>query len=206
MFVLHDVLPKIILFAMILAIGVGLIQFRKLDKTNKILLVCVFFHCLIDRVHFLIRTESPETISFLFRLYTLGEFFILFYLASSLLKIPKTTQIFTYLAACGLIAFNIYIGADYNGYFKAFSSIVIAILFAIILIRKLTQDSGIGEINYTFIVIFLYYIVSSLIFIFINQLHSLSRINAILLWSVNNILALIFYISLTINFLRHRNS
>jgi len=130
---------------------------------------------------------------YLFIIYVTGEFYLLFNLFHKALGTPQTWRVgtailagyfFVETATLWLIFDN-----PYMGYSKVISHVLISIATGVILVKYLKEVETDDPFWIIYASLFLYYIISLLLFIFMEQLTEKN----VAIWAINNLLSCILY-------------
>ena len=182
----------------------GAARFRMLNNKEKQYFYCIAFLFVIELLNLALPyLFNLNDTSFLYPLYIAGEFFLLTALFIRKLDLPRYGLGITALIAGGFMiskyAFDHPANADIA---KVISNIIIICFSGFTLIREIKDTSGQNRFLVTDASIFFYYSVSVFIFIVQHQIAHLSEHDYYIIFSANNILSGILYISLLYTFIK----
>ncbi|MBV8328542.1 hypothetical protein [Chryseobacterium sp.] len=182
----------------------GAVRFRVLNNKEKQYFYCIAFLFFIELLNLVLPyVFNLNDTSFLYPLYIAGEFFLLSALFIRKLNLPAY-----FLGLVAVVASGFMISKysfDYPGnadIAKVISNIIIICLSGFTLIREIKDTSGQNRFLVTDASIFFYYSVSVFIFIVQHQIAYLSEHDYYIIFSANNILSGILYISFLYTFIK----
>ncbi len=179
---------------------IGLIRYKFLKNTEKWYVYYIIFLFLIEAVVKLcFYIFGIKDVNFVFPFYVAGEFLLL-----GILFIRKLKLAGYWYIPVGLLA--VLFLADFhlleNDVKKAISNIVVICFAGYALLTEIKNS----KVNDRFILadsmIFLYYGLSVFLFFLLRQFSALAQDEAVTLWSINNILSSVLYITFIYTFLK----
>ena len=130
---------------------------------------------------------------FLYVLYVTGEFYLLFNLFHKALEIPQKWRVGTAILAGCFFAETatlwLFFDKPYMGYSKVISHVLISIATGVILVKYLKEVETDDPFWIIYASLFLYYITSLLLFMFLEQITEKN----VAIWAINNLLSCILY-------------
>lgn len=136
---------------------------------------------------------SFSIVDYLYILYLTGEFYLLFNLFHKALQTPQTWRVGTaILAGCFFVeTASLWLIFDNPnmGYSKVISHVLISIATGVILLKYLKEIETDDPFWIIYASLFLYYITSLLLFMFMEQLTEKN----VAIWAINNLLSCILY-------------
>ena len=163
------------------------------NKETKLYLRYLGFFLTIEIARKLAQYIFDTSSDCLFIIYVTGEFYLLFNLFHKALGTPQTWRVgtailagyfFVETATLWLIFDN-----PYMGYSKVISHVLISIATGVILVKYLKEVETDDPFWIIYASLFLYYITSLLLFMFMEQLTEKN----VAIWAINNLLSCILY-------------
>ena len=160
----------------------------------KSYVICLGFFLIIEVTRILtFNVFNIKMADFLYILYVTGEFYLLFNLFHKALGTPQTWRVGTaILAGCFFVEIaTLWLIFDnpYMGYSKVISHVLISIATGVILVKYLKEVETDDPFWIIYASLFLYYIISLLLFMFMEQLTEKN----VAIWAINNLLSCILY-------------
>ncbi|MCJ7933112.1 MAG: hypothetical protein MUW56_05615 [Chryseobacterium sp.] len=185
-------------------IFLGAAKYRILNNKEKQYFYCIAFLFFIELLNLILPyIFNLNDTSFLYPFYIAGEFFLLSFLFIRKLDLPRYFLGIVAVLAVGFMISKY--GFDYPSnadIAKVVSNIIIICLSGFTLIREIKDTSGQNRFLLTDASIFFYYSVSVFIFIVQHQIANLSEDGYYIIFSANNILSGILYISFLYTFIQ----
>lgn len=179
---------------------IGIIKYKFFKNTEKWYVYYIIFLFLIEAVVKLcFYVFNLSDVNFIFPFYVAGEFLLLCILFISKLK----RSVYWYIPV-GILTILFLIDTQLvtNDVKKVISNIVVMCFAGYALLTEIKSS----KINDRFILadsfIFLYYGLSVFLFFLLRQLSDLGKDEATMLWSINNILSSVLYLTFIYTFLR----
>ena len=166
-----------------------------IEKNNltRSYLIYLFFFLVIEIARIINIYIFNISSAYLFVIYVVGEFYLLFNLFHKALGTPQTWRVGTaILAGCFFVeTATLWLIFDNPnmGYSKVISHILISIATGVILVKYLKEVETDDPFWIIYASLFLYYITSLLLFMFMEQLTEKN----VAIWAINNLLSCILY-------------
>lgn len=178
---------------------IGLIKYRFFKNTEKWYVYYIIFLFLIEAaVKLCFYIFGIKDVNFVFPFYVAGELLLL-----GVLFIRKLNMsVYWYIPVALLAAFFFIDSQVTNDVKKVISNIVVICFAGYALLMEIKNS----KINDRFLLadsfIFLYYALSVFLFFLLRQLSDLRTEEATMIWSINNILSSVLYLSIIYTFLK----